>query len=218
MKKRLIIALTLLVLFSTYKPHKLFMRTHFNIVEIKIDNNFILQDDEIKKDLFFLYDTNLFFLKMPTIRKILKKNTFIESFEIKKIYPNKIKVTIFEKKPIAILQSNETFFYISENIDLIDYKYLEDYKNLPIILGNKNNFELLYKKLKKINFPINLIKRYYLHESNRWDLITYKNKTIKLPFNNYTKNLENFMILNQERSFDKYKVFDYRINNQLILK
>ena len=41
---------------------------------------------------------------------------------------------------------------------------------------------------------------------------------IKLPPKNYTKSLENFMNLRSNNNFDKYKVFDYRINNQLILK
>ena len=34
--------------------------------------------------------------------KNIKEKSFIESFEIKKIYPNKLKIKIFEKKPIAI--------------------------------------------------------------------------------------------------------------------
>ena len=71
---------------------------------------------------------------------------------------------------------------------------------------------------KLINFPLDLIKKYYLYESNRWDLETYQKKVVKLPVENYIKSLENFMNLQQENSFKKYKVFDYRINNQLILR
>ena len=54
--------------------------------------------------------------------------------------------------------------------------------------------------------------------SNRWDLEIYDEKIIKLPSKNYNKSLKNFMSLKEENNFDKYKVFDYRINNQLILK
>ena len=73
MKKRLVIALVLLVLFSTYKPQKLFLSSKFKIEEIKIENNFILNDKEIKKDLAFLYNENLIFLKIYNIKKALKK-------------------------------------------------------------------------------------------------------------------------------------------------
>ena len=109
-------------------------------------------------------------------------------------------------------------FYLSENIDLIDYQELKNYNNLPIIFGSQESFKSLYINLKKINFPINLIKKYYLYELNRWDFETYKMKIIKLPEKNYNESLKNFMILREKNNFDKYKVFDYRINNQLILK
>ena len=218
MKKRLLIALALLALLTTYKPQKIFLSEQFDIKEIVIENNFILSDKQIKEDLFFLYNNNLIFVNSSNIKKILKKENFISSFEIKKIYPNKIKIKIFEKKPIAILQQKKEKFYISENIDLIDYLDLENYKNLPIVFGDKKNFEELYQNLKKINFPLNLIKKYYLYESIRWDLETYKKKIIKLPNKNYIKSLKNFMNIRRDINFDKYTVFDYRINDQLILK
>jgi len=218
MKKRLVIALALLVLFSTYKPEKLILSSKFNIEEIKIENNFILNDKEIKKDLAFLYNKNIIFLKISNVAKILKKKNFIDSFEIKKIYPNKLKIKIYEKKPIAILQNKDKKFYISENVNLIDFIDLKNYKDLPTIFGNKESFEILFKNLKEIDFPFELIKRYYLYESKRWDLETYKKRLIKLPAENYTKSLKNFMNLRKENNFDKYEVFDYRINNQLILK
>tara|TARA_B100000575_G_C22976416_1_gene563479 strand:- start:410 stop:553 length:144 start_codon:yes stop_codon:yes gene_type:complete len=44
------------------------------------------------------------------------------------------------------------------------------------------------------------------------------NKTIKLPIKNYEKSLKNFLRINEMDDFTKFKVFDYRINEQLILK
>lgn len=218
MKKRLIIALALLVLFSTYKPQKLFFNNKFNIEEIKIENNFILKDADIKRDLEFLLDVNLIFLNSLDIEKKFKNNDFIESLEIKKIYPNKLKIKIYEKKLLAILQKKKKKFYISKNINLINYIDLENYQNLPIVFGDIENFAILHKNLQKINFPIEIIKKYYLHESKRWDLETQKKKIIKLPPKNYIENLENFMNLKKDSNFEKYYIFDYRINNQLILK
>ena len=218
MKNRLIIALLLLVSLSTYKPQNLFLSTKLNIEEIKIENNSILEEEEIKKKLNFLYQTNLIFLKSSEIEKKLKKIDFVESFEIKKKYPKKIIIKIYEKKPIAILQHKKDKFYISENINLIDFIVLENYRNLPIVFGNKENFKDLYINLKKINFPLDLIKKYYYYESNRWDLEIYQKKIIKLPTKNYIQSLKKFINFKKENNLDKYQVFDYRINNQLILK
>ena len=89
---------------------------------------------------------------------------------------------------------------------------------MPIVFGDHKNFKIFYNDLISINFPINQIKKYYLFETQRWDLITNKKQTIKLPAKNYTKGLKNFLEIKDQTSFKKYLIFDYRINNQLILK
>ena len=121
MKKRLIIALAFLVLFSTYKSKKLTINSKLNIEEIKIENNFILKSENIKKKLNFLYNENLIFLDLINLEEKLKKIDFVESFEIKKIYPKKLKIKIYEKKPIVILQYKKKKFYISDNIEIIRF-------------------------------------------------------------------------------------------------
>lgn len=218
MKNPLIIAITLLLLFSTYRPQEFSTIKIFNIKEVKIENNFILKDSDIKKNLIPLYDTNLLFLNISNIEKILTKNNFIESLEVKKIYPNKLKIKIFEKSPIAVLQNKKEKFYVSENFDLISYFDNKTFKKLPIIFGDKDNFRDLYINLKKINFPVEFIAKYYLYELKRWDLEIFDNKIIKLPSKNYIESLKNFMDLSKTNNFSNYKVFDYRIKNQLILK
>jgi cell division septal protein FtsQ len=218
MNKRLLIALFLLLILSTYKPQNLSLVTKFNIKKIIIENNFILKDEEIKKSLVSIYEKNLIFLRTSSIKNILQEESFIKSFEVKKIYPNIIKIKIFEKKPLAIIQNKKKKFYLSQNIELIEYKELNNYNNLPIIFGDKDSFKLIYDNLKKIEFPFDTIKKFYLFEINRWDLETYENKIIKLPVNNYIKSLKNFMDLRKKNDFDKYKIYDFRIKNQLILK
>ena len=43
-------------------------------------------------------------------------------------------------------------------------------------------------------------------------------KILKLPFENYNKSIENYLNIKNDNIFKKYKVFDYRIKDQLILK
>jgi len=218
MKKRLIIAFALLLLLSTYKSQKLFSIEIFNIKEIKIENNLILSKKTIKRNLVFLYDSNLFFLNTFDIEKELRKISFIDSYQLKKIYPNKLIIKIFEKKPIAVLLHKKKKFFISENYNLIDYTDLANNRDLPEVFGNQNNFKKFHKSLKKINFPLDIIKKYYFYDTKRWDLEIYEKKLIKLPTKDYIKSLENFMNLSKKSNFKIYNIFDYRITNQLILK
>jgi len=43
-------------------------------------------------------------------------------------------------------------------------------------------------------------------------------RIIKLPEKNYQNILEELNSILKDNNFSKYKIFDYRINNQLILK
>ena len=219
MKKRLIIGLLLLFLFSTYNIK--FNKTFFSNLQIKnitIENNKIIKDKEIKEKLSFLYETNFFFLRTKNIEKKLREIQFIESYQIKKIYPNNLIIKIIEKKPIAIIQKMKQKKYFTVRGDLIDFRDIKKFEDLPIVFGDEKSFSTFYLNLKNINFPFEEIKTFYLFKSKRWDLLTLKNQLIKLPINNYNKSLLNFISLKDQANFEKYKIFDYRIKDQLILK
>ena len=109
-------------------------------------------------------------------------------------------------------------FYLSEKIDLIEFTKLKEFKDLPYVFGDEKNFKTFYEELKKMNFPFFLAKKYTFYESKRWDIETTDKKTIKLPSFNYTESLRNYLKIKDDSAFNKYKVFDYRIQNQLILK
>ena len=62
------------------------------------------------------------------------------------------------------------------------------------------------------------MKKFIFYETNRWDLETKNKKIIKLPSENYIKSLNSYLDLIKKNEFKKYNIFDYRLNNQLILK
>ena len=218
MKKRILIAISLLILLTTITSQKKIVISKLNVKKINIENNFFLKDEDIKKLLISVYNKNLFFLKSTEIQKELTKNSFIESYKIKKKYPNTLNIEIFEKKPIAILINKKKKFYLSEKIDLFEFINHSDYQHLPYVFGDQEKFKDFYENLKKINFPFESIEKYTLYELNRWDLETKNNKIIKLPSKNYIKSLESYLNLKNKNGFGKYELFDYRIRNQLILK
>ena len=218
MKIRVIISLALLMLLSTITTQQKIIISKFNLKEIDIENNLLLKEKDIQKILTPIYNKNLLLLKNREIETILMQNTFIESFYIKKKYPNTLKIKIFEKKPIAVLFNKKDKFYLSEKLDLIEFKYFAIYRNLPYVFGNKDEFQILYNSLIKIKFPFNQIKKYTLLETNRWDLETKDNNIIKLPPKDFIKSLENYLSIRDKKNFTKYNIFDYRIDNQLILK
>ena len=217
MKNRFFVGAVLLILFTTFISQKKISINQFKVNEIIFENNEIISDQELREDLSFLYQKNMVFLNSFEIRKKIEKNSFVKRLEIKKIYPSKLIIRVFEKEPIAILVNRQKKFFIGKNLDLIEYRKISRYKNLSIIYGDYESFKILFSNLKKVKFPISLIKKYNFFKSNRWDLILNDQRVIKLPSQNYNQNLKNFIKISTNRNFDKYKLFDYRLSNQLIL-
>ncbi len=218
MKKSFFALIILFIFLTTYTPKFDFISdSYFSIKKIHIEGNSTLNSDEIVKKLNFLYRENLFFLNTREIEKILKNENFIESFSIKKVYLNTLKIIIVEKEPIAILQNKKKKFYISNKGDFINFRDIERYKDLPIVFGNGKFFYYLYRDLKDIKFPLETIKSFYFFESGRWDLVMHDDKLIKLPIKDYLISLKNYMDSKKNNEFNNYKIFDYRIKDQLIL-
>ena len=111
MKKSFFGLIILLILLTTYNPKfSSLVNFKINIQDIIVENNVVLEKSEIQEQLAFLYNNNLFFLNLNSVEENLKKISFIDSFSIKKIYPNKLKLVIKEKTPIAILQNKKKNF------------------------------------------------------------------------------------------------------------
>ena len=142
---------------------------------------------------------------------------FVSSFKIKKIYPQTIEIIINEKKPVAIYMDGKKRLFISEKGKVINYIELQEFSNLPIVFGKKIKFKSFFDELKKINFPINEIKSLHYLDIGRWDIVLKNEIIVKLPKENYRDILQKFLLVYNDDDFEKYKIFDYRIKNQLIL-
>ena len=219
MKNKPILGIALLILLSTFISQEKIRINNFKIQEIKIENNSILENQELIEFFSFLYDKNLIFLNSYELKKKIAKISFIENLEIKKIFPDKLEIKVFEKEPIAIfIDKNQKKFYLGKKINLIEYRKIFKYENLPIVQGELKSFKLLLSSLLKINFPIDQIVNYRHFEINRWDIEMDDKKILRLPSEDYKNDLVNFMSIKDKTNFEKYRIFDYRLKNQLILK
>ena len=219
MRNKPIFGIALFILLSTFISQNKFTINKFEIKEIKIENNEFLEDQELINIFSFLYDKNIIFLNSYELKKNIDQNSFIKTIEIKKIFPNKLVIKVFEKEPIAILiDKYQKKYYLGKKTDLIEFRKILKYENLPIVKGEPKNFKKLFENLIKINFPIDQILSYRHFKVNRWNIEMIDKKILKLPEKNYTESLTNFMSIKDKSNFEKYKIFDYRLNNQLVLK
>lgn len=115
MTVKLLRILFFLVIFTTYAPNykSKYKSLIFPIKNIEIVNNKVVDSKILVKELEFLKQKNILFIDNQMIKSILVKFEFIEGFKVKKIYPKTVKITVIEKKPVAIyIDGKKKILYI----------------------------------------------------------------------------------------------------------
>ena len=217
---KLIALLILFLSLTTFNPFGN-KKNHFQIFKVNniiISGNHLLDQNKIKNDLSSLVGKNLTFVGNEDLDFVLKNYNLIKRVNIKKIYPNTIKLIIEEKKLIAIIQNKKKKFYLTEDGNAVNFKEIIKKQKLPVVFGNEKSFLELYKIMEEINFPVEKIEKYLFFEIGRWDIIFEDKKIIRLPPNDYKLSLENFLNIISNNDMEKIMIFDYRIKDQLILK
>ena len=221
-KLKIFFYLILFILLSTQitknKNIKINFNTNLNNIEViglSDENNL-----KVYQSLKFLLTKNIFLVNKNDFQNILKKNNLVESFYIKKIYPNLIKIKIKQTKLLAITNKKGKKFFIGSNGKLIPDSQVEaSYNELPFVYSKSNYIDFI--KLKKIidetEFQFEQIESFYYFPSNRWDLKTKDGFLIKLPEKNIAESLKFVALIKINEEFKDKKIIDLRISNNIVL-
>ena len=146
----------------------------------------------------------------------MTQNNLVNSFEIKKIFPNTIEIKIKKTKFLGITNIDGNFYFIGSNGKLINYD--ESTKNLPYIFGKIDTFNFIefINIIKQSTVDIKNIKEIYFFPSGRWDIKTKQDKLFKLPSKNILSVLNTISKLNNSKEFKKASIVDLRFNDKII--
>ena len=166
---------------SNFKDYNFFIIKNIEVVGLDESKNHLLE-----KRLEDLIGSNIFSINKDSF-KFFDTINLIRNFNVKKMYPNQIKVYLQPAEPIGIV------------------KYL----NELIVLGNNG-------KILKSNFDIEDIKKVVFFSSGRIDIELYNNKKIKFPINSKIDDFNLGFRLIENEKFNKSKILDLRIHNKII--
>ncbi len=205
--------LILFLLFSTIYNFKLviYLKEIFIITNIETANN----NPQII-DVNRLIDKNIFYIDKKNIEKVFLENPILKSLEVKKIYPNTLKINLIKSKPIAKLAANNDNIYFGDNGRIFSSD--ETYESIPNIVG-EINLEIIKKTINIINnssLEISDIQTIKIYASKRFDFIFKNNKIIKFPLD-----IDEEVMINAFRFYKnkdiKKNVIDLRLKNKIII-
>ena len=186
--------------------------TKISITGLDDKNNF-----QLKKNLNFLKNSNLFFINKKKINEIIIRNTLVEKYSVFKRYPSSIDIIIKKTNFLAQIQKDGKIFLLGSNGKLTKTINIRD--DLPFIFGDfeiKNFFELM-SVIDKTNFSYTEIKNFFFFKSGRWDLEMNSGLLIKLPKKKLRRAFEfsNIFLLENKKK-EIYKI-DLRQLNQIVI-
>ena len=221
-KKKILFYIILFLLFSTQitkgkneKNHSTVKLNNIIVSGLSDDNNY-----GVYQSLKFLLKKNIFFVDKSNFSNILKENELVENYNVKKIYPNLIKVKIKKTDLLAVTSYNNKKFYIGANGKLISFDKIKEFSvSLPFVYSKSNYIDFI--KLKKIidqsDFQFQQIESFYYFPNNRWDYKTTKGVLVKLPKKEILKSLKTVYLIESNEKFKKSKTIDLRLPNNIII-
>ena len=210
----------------------------YDIDEINIYGTTFFDQSIIKEKSDVLKSFNIFDRELENYKNEILKFDHIIDCKISRKFPSTIDITIFEREPIALINSDELIILDSEGVCLpVEYCDL----SLPILSNFKSNPELYPKgsttastnvlssislmKFTKDNYSIiyDNISEFVFNEDSEYEIILKNGRTrIFLGSQNLQKKikyLESFQeTFKEEKNITDFRYIDLRFNNQVIVK
>ena len=140
----------------------------------------------------------------------------IKDYNVKKIYPNQLKIYLEPAKAISVVKHFDKLVVLGNNGKIIDLENLPI--NVPKVTGT-NNMKKVFKTLimiDKSNFDLENIKKIEFFQSERIDIEFKNKKKIRFPINYTVDNLNFALKLFNDDKYSKSKILDLRIPKRVI--
>ena len=195
---------------SNFKYNNFFNVKKIEVVGLNKTDNAFLENEFTN-----LVGSNIFTLNKKSFGLINSINR-IKSYNIKKIYPNQVKVYLESAKAIGFVKNINELVILGNNGKIIEPEILP--KNIPVVTGT-NDMKKIFQTIeiiKKSDFDIRKIKKINFFPSKRIDIEFENKKKIKFPIDLKIDDLNfGFRVFNNEK-FNQVKIIDLRIPNKVI--
>ncbi|MFO7891549.1 MAG: FtsQ-type POTRA domain-containing protein [bacterium] len=130
----------------------------FCLQDIEVQGNIYFSKEEILQECGIKKDESIWNLDLKSMNKNLTKNPFLEEIHIYRCFPDKLVISVQEKKPVALLKVNGAFLTLDRNGLVLPSKIGKMY-DLPLISGDfKGRIGVGYQAGgKKLKFSLNLL-------------------------------------------------------------
>ena len=195
---------------SNFKNKNFFVLKKIEVIGLDKTDNLLLE-----KKLKDLIGSNIFTINKESFN-LIKSENLINRYNIKKIFPNHIKIYLESAVAISVIKYSNKLVVLGNNGKIIESKSLP--LNLPEVNGTddiKKVFQTI-QIINKSNYNLRNIRKIIFFPSDRIDIILENKKKIRFPINLTVDNLNLSLRLIDDELINMSKTIDLRIPNKVI--
>lgn len=173
----------------------------FAIEDVKVSGNSETSEIEIFELLGLDGTTSLVALDVDAARRKIVKLPWVESVEVRKIYPKTIEVKLKERQAYAIWQHGQELSLIERNGSVIAPLRDNKFSTLPLVVGRdaESAAASLEGEFSKWPDITSRVKAYVWVSGRRWDLHMDNGVVVKLPSDDVDQALSRLSKFNKEQ-------------------
>ena len=217
-KAKICLLLLIFLLFTTYNLNIKINLPFFKIKNIDFRNQLYLEEN-IKSDIIDTFaNKSLINLSKKNLDKYFEKSKWVDSYKLKKKYPNTILIILNEHKPIAIY-SKDNLSYLVNNNYILTKKIINTQTDIDLINlkgeFDANQFKDIYSNLITTNF-LKKVKEIKIKSLNRMDLLLFNN--IKVSFGEYSSKKQIEVLKQILKKYPNIERVDLRNEGRVVIK
>ena len=217
-KAKICLLLLIFLLFTTYNLNIKINLPFFKIKNIDFRNQLYLEEN-IKSDIIDNFtNKSLINLSKKNLNKYFEKSKWVDSYKLKKKYPNTILIILNEHKPIAIYSKDNLSYLVNNNYTLTK-KIINTQTDIDLINlkgeFDAKQFKDIYSNLIITNF-LKKVKEIKIKSLNRMDLLLFNN--IKVSFGEYSSKKQIEVLKQILKKYPNIERVDLRNEGRVVIK
>ncbi|WP_208435980.1 cell division protein FtsQ/DivIB [Bartonella phoceensis] len=155
----------------------------FVVTDVEISGTKRLVKQEILKILRLDSAQSIFAFNVDKARSLLEQQVWVQSANIQKIYPNKVRISVVERKPYAIWQHDGVMDIVDETGRVIVPFKGGLIRGLPLVVGQgaQKAAKLFIQALSAYPRLYSRVRAFVRVGDRRWDLVLDNGLRVMLP-------------------------------------
>lgn len=167
----------------------------FVVTDVDMSGNKRVVKQEILKILGLDTAPSIFTFNVDRARSLLEQKAWIQSANVQKIYPNRVRISVVERKPYAIWQHDGMMDIVDSTGRVIAPFQTGIVQNLPLVVGQgaQNAAKGFLQALSVYPKVYDHVRAYVRVGDRRWDLILDNGVRVLLPENGAFERLDSLI-------------------------